>query len=989
MKQILRKQRYCLRKYLYITAAITLFSSFALAQTHLGLQPSFISEQNAPGSFALSFNGRAADIVVSQDDFAGVRRAASDLQKDLVRVTNLQPRLVDKLEVGGHLPVIVGTIGKSPQIDELMRRGKLDTRAIVGKWESFIIATVPNPVRGVPEALVIAGSDRRGTIYGIYEVSQQIGVSPWYWWADVPPHRHSALFVRAGRYVQGPPAVKYRGLFINDENPALNGWAKEKFGGVNSQMYSHVFELILRLRANFLWPAMWGKAFNEDDPESPKLADEYGVVMGTSHHEPLMRAQEEWTKRHLTYGNGEWNYLTNRDGLLRFWQDGVSRNKKYENVYTIGMRGDGDMAMPDAGGQEANKRLLEGIITDQRKILAENVNPNVTKVPQIWALYTEVQKYYDAVLRPPDDVTLLFTDDNVGNLRRVPTEEERKRSGGFGIYYHMDMNGGPFSYKWLNSNPLPKIWEQMNLAYQYGATRLWIVNVGDIKPLEVPLEFFLRMAWAPENFSKDKLQDYLNFWAEREFGAEHSAEIGSIVARYAKYNASPKPELVKPNTFSLVNYREAERVEQNWKSLEAEARHIDEQLSPEQHDAFYQLVLYPVLASGNAVELEIAAARNQLFAQQGRTSTNAEADLVRELFAQDQKFSNDYNHRLAQGKWDHMMDQIHIGYTSWETPNTSNMPAVTQVALTDQEGVGVAVEGSERAASFPEGSQLPTFDSLQPKASFFEVFPTGSRLADVTVKTEQPWIVVKDAKAFSAGAQDRRYSVEIDWAKIPAGTATGEISIRGVDPALQVKVVALKATEEQEREAKGTFGGLTGPIVFDAAAASRNIAVKDVRWEKIPDYGREDSAMTIFPVTAESIVAGKDAPRLEYDLYFAHAGSYTFDLITNPTLDLYPGRKLAVAVAIDSHQPEEQAVFTPRTQQYETFDGRNFYANDRNNARILHFQQTIATPGKHTLSIAMVDPTMVIEKIIVHDVPLPRSFFGPESEPEKRSDAKR
>ncbi len=321
-----------------------------------------------------------------------------------------------------------------------------------------------------------------------------------------------------------------------------------------------MFELLLRMRANYLWPAMWGKAFNEDDPENPRLADEYGIVMGTSHHEPMIRAQQEWTMHHAQYGNGEWNYATNEEGLKKFWTEGIERNKNYESMVTVGMRGDGDMAMPDAGGLEANKKLLERIIHDQRQILAEHMNPDPSKVPQLWALYTEVQKYYDAGLRVPDDVTLLFTDDNVGNLRRLPTPEERKRSGGAGIYFHMDMNGGPFSYKWINSNPLPKIWEQMNLAHEYGANQIWIANVGDLKPLEIPIEFFLRMAWDPDAVSKDKIAEYQRRWAEREFGKEHAAEIADIVAKYAKYNGWRKPELVTPETFSITNYREAERV---------------------------------------------------------------------------------------------------------------------------------------------------------------------------------------------------------------------------------------------------------------------------------------------------------------------------------------------------------------------------------------------------------------------------------------------
>lgn len=333
----------------------------------LGLQASIVSEKVEPGSIALVQNERAATIFVDKADWAGVLHAASDLQADVQRVSGIKPELVTGCRPSGDIAVIAGTLGKSALIDTMVKSGKIKVGGIAGKWESFVIATVNRPMPGVARALVIAGSDKRGTIYGLYEISEQIGVSPWYWWADVPAQHHDALFIKAGTYVQGSPAVKYRGIFINDEEPCLGKWSREKFGGVNSKMYVRMFELLLRMRGNYLWPAMWGKAFNEDDPESPRLADEYGVVMGTSHHEPMMRAQQEWTMHHAQYGNGEWNYVTNEQGLKKFWTDGIERNKKYESIVTVGMRGDGDLAMPDAGGMEANKQLLERVIHDQRR----------------------------------------------------------------------------------------------------------------------------------------------------------------------------------------------------------------------------------------------------------------------------------------------------------------------------------------------------------------------------------------------------------------------------------------------------------------------------------------------------------------------------------------------------------------------------------------------------------------------------------------------
>jgi hypothetical protein len=488
---------------------------------------------------------RATPVYVDAGDYAGVVRTAADLRQDIARVTGITPAAVRNPQQLNGAAIITGTIGKSPIVDRLIRDKKIDAGPIAGKWESFLIQVVPNPLPGVASALVIAGSDRRGTIYGIYDLSEQMGVSPWYWWADVPVRHRDAVFVRAGKYIEGEPAVKYRGIFLNDEAPSMTRWAKEKFGGINSKMYAPLFELLLRLKANYLWPAMWSNSFFEDDPESARLADEYGIVIGTSHHEPMMRAHKDWGKTH-----GAWNYIQNPEALRAFWTEGVRRNKDYETITTIGMRGDGDKPM--MADADAAAKLLETIVADQRKILTENINPDPAKVPQLWALYKEVQSYYEKGMRVPDDVTLLWCDDNFGNLRRLPTPGERQRSGGAGIYYHFDYVGAPRSYKWLNTVPITKIWEQMNLAHEYGADRIWIVNVGDLKPMEFPIEFFLTFAREPQRWPHGKLREYTRLWAEREFGAAHAADIAEVVDRYTKYNGRRKPELLAPDTFSRL-----------------------------------------------------------------------------------------------------------------------------------------------------------------------------------------------------------------------------------------------------------------------------------------------------------------------------------------------------------------------------------------------------------------------------------------------------
>lgn len=632
----------------------------------------YVSSTKANGSFTLSSAGKSAAIYASENDFLGVIRAAKDLQKDIAAVTEAQPVLSTQKPSVKEV-VLIGTIGKSALIDQLVQQKKINITGIKGKWETFLIQVVEKPMPGVDRALVIAGSDKRGTIFGIYDVSSQIGVSPWYYWADVPVKKQKALYVMPGKYTAGTPVVKYRGIFINDEAPAFSGWTKQKFGGVNHEMYSHMFELILRLKGNYLWPAMWGNAFNDDDPLNRKTADDYGIVMGTSHHEPMDRAQQEWKR----YGKGEWNYQHNGEVLRDFWKKGIQNMGSAETIVTVGMRGDGDMPME----QGSNIKLLEQIVADQRKIITEVTGKKPEQVPQMWALYKEVQDYYDKGMRVPDDVTLLLCDDNWGNIRKLPKVGAPKRSGGYGIYYHFDYVGGPRNYKWLNTNPITKTWEQMHLAHEYGANQVWIVNVGDLKPVEFPISFFLDYAWNPDKIGANQLQAYSRDWAAKQFGPEHAAEIAAIISTYSKYNGRRKPELLDQTTYSLTNYQEFETIVADYNKLRDQAEKLNQKIPAAYKDAYYELVLHPVLACANLNEMYFEAAKNKYYVTvRNAAAANKAADKVKALFDKDQQISNYYNDTLANGKWSHMMDQTHIGYTYWQQPEANKMPFVTRLS---------------------------------------------------------------------------------------------------------------------------------------------------------------------------------------------------------------------------------------------------------------------------------------------------------------------
>lgn len=630
-----------------------------------GAVETFVSFTPTGGGFAVVKGGKPVNVVCGHDDFEGVRMAAANLAKDFGRVSGTDAALVSA--PSGEC-VIVGSL-KSGLVRQLVKAGKVDGKQLEGKTEKYLLQVVDNPVEGVSRALVIAGSDKRGAIYGAYELSRQMGVSPWYWFADVPTRRHKDVYIKKGAFTDGEPKVKLRGIFINDEWPCFGNWTHSKFGGFKAGMYEHVFELILRLKGNFMWPAMWGSAFYDDDPMNGVLADKMGIVMGTSHHEPMALAQQDWHRNR----DGEWNYQTNGEALRRFWTTGIERAKDWETVVTVGMRGDGDAPMDGTG----NIKLMEQIVADQRGIIEKVTGRPAAETPQVWALYKEVQDYYDQGMQVPDDITLLLCDDNWGNVRRLPALDAKPRKGGYGMYYHFDYVGGPRCSKWININPIPRVWEQMNLCYEYGVRELWIVNVGDLKPMEYPMTFFLDMAWDPERFNAGNLVEHSVDFCRSVFGDKEAAEAARLLRTYAKYNRRMTPENLSYKTFSM-NYNEWQRVTADYGLLAADAEALGKRLPAEMQDAWFQLLGYPILACSNLYDMYYAQAMNQRLAKKNDPKANLWADRVAQCFGRDSVLVRQY-HAMNGGKWNHMMSQIHIGYTKWSEPKQLVMPEVKRV----------------------------------------------------------------------------------------------------------------------------------------------------------------------------------------------------------------------------------------------------------------------------------------------------------------------
>ena len=672
-----------------------LASAALLSAMSMSAAERFVSFQQ--GDLLINGNDKV-EIYMDANDCRGVSYAANALVKDIRNVSGSQATITSNRKA----TILVGTIGHSAAIDQLVKQKRINGNLLKGKREKFIITVVDNQ-------LVIAGSDRRGTIYGIYELSQQMGVSPWYDWADVPVEHHDSIFVNRGTYTDGEPAVRYRGIFLNDEAPCLTSWVKNTYGTGygDHRFYQRVFELVLRLRGNMMWPAMWGWAFYADDAENEKTADEMGVVMSTSHHEPMARNHQEYARNRK--GWGPWNYQKNKANLQKFFREGIERMKGTEQIVTIGMRGDGDEAM----SAEADTKLMSQIINDQRKIIADVTGKKASETPQVWALYKEVLDYYDKGMKVPDDVTLLLCDDNWGDVRRVPNAKERKHKGGWGLYYHVDYVGAPRNSKMLNVTPVQNPWEQLTLAYENGIDRLWILNVGDLKPMEYPISQFMDMAWNPHKYSVNNITRHTRDWCAQQFGESQADEAARILNLICKYNGRCTPEMLDKSTYSLENGEWQEVVNQ-YLQLEADALRQYNSLPAAYHDAYRQIILFPIEMMSNLHQMYFAQAQNHALYKQNNPKANIWADECENRFKRDSLICDEYNHKMSGGKWNGMMTQKHIGYKSWNDafekdtcPELFRVSASEAPVVSEHNGV-VEIEApffASKTDAAPEGKE--------------------------------------------------------------------------------------------------------------------------------------------------------------------------------------------------------------------------------------------------------------------------------------------
>ena len=749
-------------------ASATLLSAMSMSAAER-----FVSFQQ--GDLLINGNDKV-EIYMDANDCRGVSYAANALVKDIRNVSGSQATITSNRKA----TILVGTIGHSAAIDQLVKQKRINGNLLKGKREKFIITVVDNQ-------LVIAGSDRRGTIYGIYELSQQMGVSPWYDWADVPVEHHDSIFVNRGTYTDGEPAVRYRGIFLNDEAPCLTSWVKNTYGTGygDHRFYQRVFELVLRLRGNMMWPAMWGWAFYADDAENEKTADEMGVVMSTSHHEPMARNHQEYARNRK--GWGPWNYQKNKANLQKFFREGIERMKGTEQIVTIGMRGDGDEAM----SAEADTKLMSQIINDQRKIIADVTGKKPSETPQVWALYKEVLDYYDKGMKVPDDVTLLLCDDNWGNVRRVPNAQERKHKGGWGLYYHVDYVGAPRNSKMLNVTPVQNPWEQLTLAYENGIDRLWILNVGDLKPMEYPISQFMDMAWNPHKYSVNNITRHTRDWCAQQFGESQADEAARILNLICKYNGRCTPEMLDKSTYSLENGEWQEVVNQ-YLQLEADALRQYNSLPASYHDAYRQIILFPIELMSNLHQMYFAQAQNHALYKQNNPKANIWADECERLFKRDSLICDEYNHKMSGGKWNGMMTQKHIGYKSWNDafekdtcPELFRVTSKDGVIISENNGV-VEIEApyysSKTEAAEAKWTEIP-FMGKSVSAMTLMPYTKSVKGASITYKFKMQVSKTSDGKAFNGKQKVRIHVITkstLDY--LNKGGLTYGVSLDGASP---------------------------------------------------------------------------------------------------------------------------------------------------------------------------------------------------------------
>ncbi|GAP93036.1 hypothetical protein SAMD00023353_10200140 [Rosellinia necatrix] len=960
-----------------------------------------------------------ASIVYGEDDPVGVEIAATSLADDFEAITGTRPSLI-KVE-GGESPqcagctdnaIIIAT-SDSSLVKAMVQSGKLDVSEIEGKWETYQTSVADDPISGIKKALLIIGSDKRGAMFGVYTLSEQCGRSPFHWWADVPVTKHEEIYAVAKKTTFGPPSVRYRGLFINDEAPGLTGWWSKAHGvdhyPINTEFYKHVFDMLLRLKGNFIWPSMWkswvpapGNIFFTDDPGNMQLADDYGIVVSTSHHEPMQRATNEWNETI----KGPWDWEKNRDNVTAFMDSGARRAEQNETYFTLGMRGEGD------GPIQADDpvAILEDVFKTQRGILAKYYG-NESAARQVWTIYKEVATYYAAGLLPPDDVTLMFTDDNMGNIQRLPLANETARSGGVGIYYHMEYVGVPKSYKWQNTNNLPKIYKELSQAYQRGADRIWVINVADIKPVEMPFGFAMDLAWNASSIDFDTIPDYLEAFASREFGPDHASEVSEILMEQSRLIGRRKYESIQAQTYSVINYHESERVLAEWQALADKVISVLGRLPSDRKDAYWHHVQYPILSGQAYHDAVLGLGKNQQIGLERRNSANALAEGVRASFDRDFELTEAYDTAVAGGKWAGILSQPHYDQYApggrgddWAEPTKDVLAGIWYVqprqnASAGFGNLGIFAEGSGSAqaqarslasgwAARPTtGKYAPTLPVMDPYGAgtwTVDLFHRGDARAPITWAVDIPfaWIRVAPTSGVLTAAQpEQRVNVSVDWAAVPPGFSE-DVGLRfNYDHPVWFDLVHLPIRNRGAVPAGfAGFPEAGGIVSIEAAHFQRRSAGGAVAPARIAHLGTRTASGALALRPYREARASEDAARAawaEYDVYlFDAAAALAATVYVTAGLDTDPTLPMRFSLALDDRPDNFTRVLGDPATPGDTPPDWRLAVADNVWARNVTLGDAAA--GKHTLRWRVNSPEVYLEKIVLDTRGgLRSSYLGP------------
>lgn len=955
-------------KKLLFSLILLLFTLSLASQQNHSINNLVIAKSTG-NDFYLLHNNSVPDVLVDSGDDKTIALVAELFSDDINRVTGIKPVIKNKIGTFSKNCVIAGSIQNNRFIKELIANHKIDVTEVKNKWESCLIQVVNNPFKGIDKALVIAGSDRRGTSYGILEISKQIGVSPWYYFADVPVKKQNELIIKSGRHVIKSPSVKYRGVFINDELWGIRPWSEKTLApqdstGLGPATYRKIFELLLRLKANYLWPAMHQdtRPFN-GFAENKLVADSFAIVMGSSHIEPMLRNNMKGAEWDSAYPGEPFDYVTNRTHIYKYWEERVKENGKYENIYTLGKRG-----QDDEPGKEITVPVLEQVISDQRTILKQWVNTDITKVPQILIPYTEVLNLYNKGLKVPDDVTICWPDDNFGNIRQLPDKEEQKRSGGSGVYYHFQwLNGATTAYPWLYTTSLGLTWSEMKKAYDYNARKLWIVNVGDIKPYEIGIEFFMQMAWNIADFKESNPRKFLTEWATRDFGAAYAPKIADIMEKHFNLAYARRPEhmmmfakgIKSWEWFNITNYNdEAEQRVNEYDKLIDEVDKLYELLPFEMKDAFYEMVLYNVKCAALQNKKVIYAQKSNTYGIEKRSSAATYGRLALEAEQQIQQIIEGYNKRLllVGSKWNFMASLPGPWGAQW---HQWDMPP-----LSDYNG-----EGSPKLNLATEGgkvNELPGFSVFTRDKRFIDLYNSGTGKIEWNSSVSEDWMHLSSVSGVFD--HEKRIWVTIDWDKVPKGrNLKGVIIITGSNKKFEIKIAVINPQLPSVATLNGYIES-NGYVSIEAEHYTLKTDKNGAGWTVVDGLGRNGKSVTVLPSTIPYNInkAGifEKSPMLQYNIYFFSTDSVITTFYCTPSYSTNPENNGRLAVAIDDDPP--RIITNLQTK-------RDVIAN----LMTINSTFLIKSEGPHVLKVWMVDPAVVIDKIVINTGGVKESYYGP------------